>query len=331
MEKSEAWESLLIALIVVVGAYFLLLLGMFLIADTATSIGPQDMSTTSIIQRVAAVKDELEVCFLVVFIITTAYIMAKRSLVGEERIMVHRELTKEGDELKISFQILNKSTFKLRNVTLEVRTPQDVEIIQGTNTVDVGDIEAEEARNVVVTVRPTHFTTGTVTATLGYFRNKWRQVPVQPVSLGALYPFIEPVEMEGANEVYAGVGEMSMERQVFRFEIPPHKIFNAIIGRLQTATPIYLHAGIPGNVFQGFGIWVGRDPQSQSVVCIIAETKAYPGIKGGEIELTVYSRLDRLTSHYLTQMNHTLHSLETAPEKKDLIRELAGRARRFGL
>jgi len=329
--EHEQYESMIIGAIVVVGVVFLLLIIAFVLTGSFLSGSSEDVSARGVIHSIAEVKDEVEVCLLVVFIITTAYIMAKRSLVGEERVMVHRELTKEGDELKISYQVLNKSTFTLRNVTLEIRTPPDVEIIQGTNTVDVGDIEREEARNVIVTVRPTHFTSGTVTASVGYFHNKWRQVQVPAVSLGALYPFIEPVDTAEAEGLYASVGEMAIERQVYRFDLPPQKAFAAIIGRLQTATPVHLYAAIAGGVFQGLGIWVGRDPQSQHTVCIIAEAKDYPGIKGGEIELTVYSSLDRLTSHYLTQIHHTLHTLEAAPEKKDLLRELAGRAQRYGL
>lgn len=328
MER-EAYESVIIGAIVVVGVVLVLLIGVFLLTGSVFSGPSEDVSARGVLHSIAEVKDEVEVILLVGFIVTTAYIMAKRSLVGEERVMVHRELTKEGDELKISYQILNKSTFTLRKVTLEVRTPQDVEIIQGSNTIDVGDIERDEARNVVMTVRPKHFTTGTVTATMGYFHNKWRQVPIRAVSLGVLYPFIEPVGTEEAEGIYATVGGMNIERQVFRFEVTPQTMFNALIGRLQTATPIQLYVAISNGVFAGQGVWVGRDPQSQHTVCIIAETKDYPGIKGGEVELTVYSVVDSLTSHYLTELHRTIHAREEEPMKRDYLRELAGRAQRY--
>ncbi|MDP6626792.1 MAG: hypothetical protein QGG50_02735, partial [Methanopyri archaeon] len=99
MER-ESYESIIIGAIVVVGIVLILLIGIFLFTGSVLTGSSEDVSARGVIHSIAEVKDEVEVLLLVGFIVTTAYVMAKRSLVGEERVMVHRELTKEGDELK---------------------------------------------------------------------------------------------------------------------------------------------------------------------------------------------------------------------------------------
>ena len=221
----------------------------------------------------------------------------KRKTLGEEDVKVKRGVSREGHIIKIGVKVINKSTFSLVDVGVELDIPKAFQIEGGSKYIDLGTIKQDEFQSAIFKLVPTRCVSGNITGSVIYqnIKNEKKMVNIEPVTVGSVCPFLEKVMM--TPEVFnTKVGGLLGNEKRMRFNAHPSVIYQNLQGKCSAMYRVHEGYSIDGGKY--IGMYSSRGAYSKNFIGMYMEVD----MASNELLVRVYGEQEEMVTGLLSEI-----------------------------
>ena len=227
--------------------------------------------------------------------------LLKRKTIGEEKVVVRRGKTMEGNAIKIGIKVKNDSTFTILDVKVTLDYPKAFKIEGGSPTIELGNIRAEEYQSAIFHLVPTRCVKGTISGHVTYEDNKGRTkvLTIEPVDVGSVCPFLEKARLS-KKKFKKKIEGLSSNCKSITLETTPRTIFDAIKARFSSIYTVHEEINPKGTRI--IGEYSGRGAYSKAFIGTCIEIVGNKDEEECNVDLTVYGEEEEMVMGLLSEL-----------------------------
>ncbi len=224
--------------------------------------------------------------------------MVKRKTIGEEKVVIRRGKTMEGNAVKLGIKVKNDSTFKITEVKVTIDYPKAFKVEGGSPTVELGNIRPDEFQSAIFKLVPMRCVKGTVTGYTTYENNKGetKVVQIDPVDVGSVCPFLERVRLS-PDEFAQRKPTLQSGNKSMTVRTDANRIFELIKGRFNNIHTV--HEEVSPDQTSMLGEYSGQGAYSKAFIG--ASIKVVYGDQP-QVELSVYGEDEAMVTGLLSEL-----------------------------